>query len=106
MVKLDEDRSLACVTMGLFLLTDAEQRLAVLVARQRFPSQAALVEVVAPELETAEVFLAELLGLMVEHNVYRKKVISLSAVSGPSAPVTTGPRSPAATGFPKPGKAR
>jgi len=82
-VKLDEDRSLACVTMGLFLLTDAERRLAVLVARQRFPSQAALVEVVAPELETAEAFLAELFGLMVEHNVYRKKVISLSAVSGP-----------------------
>ena len=82
-VELDEGRSLACVTTGLFLVADGERRLAVLVGRQRFPSRISFVEVMAPELDAGETFLAELRQLMVRHNVYRKKVISLSAVQGP-----------------------
>lgn len=83
MVELDHGRSLACVTRGLFLIADGEDRLAVLVASERFPSEAAFVEVMAPELERAEAFLTELRQLMNEHNVYRQKVISLSGGSGP-----------------------
>lgn len=37
----------------------------------------------APEPQLAEAFIGELRGLMVQHNVYRGKVISLSAVPGP-----------------------
>jgi len=82
-VELDEGRPLACVTMGLFLVSDRERPLAVLVTHQRYPLQTPLVEVMAPEPDPGEAFIAELRGLMVQHNVYRGKVISLSAVPGP-----------------------
>ncbi len=83
MVELDEGRSLACVTMGLFLITARSERLAVLVAAQRFPSEGSFVEVMAPQLQAAEAFLRELRQLMVQHNVYRQKVISLAGARGP-----------------------
>ena len=83
MIELDEGRSLACVTMGLFLIADGEDRLAVLIAPNRYPSEASFVEAMAPELGTAEVFLEELRRLMGEQNVYRQKVISLSGDRGP-----------------------
>jgi len=38
----------------------------------------------APELQAAERFLDELRRLMIEHNVYRRKVISLSGARGPT----------------------
>lgn len=82
-VELDEGRSLASVTSGLFMVADGEHRLAILIAPERFPSEASFVEVMAPELERAEAFLGELQRLMVEHNVYRQKVISLAAARGP-----------------------
>ena len=84
MVELDEGRSLACVTMGLFLITAGSERLAVLVAPQRFPSEGLFVEVMAPQLQDAEAFLGELRRLMIEHNVYRQKVISLAGTRGPA----------------------
>ena len=82
-VDLDEGRSLTCVTQGLFLVRDGERRIAVLVARQRYPAQTPVVEAMAPSLEFCEGFISELRGLMVELNVYRGKVISLSQVGGP-----------------------
>ena len=72
-VELDEGRSLACVTMGLFLVAEGEGRLAVLVGSQRFPYEAPFVEVMAPELERAEAFLDRLRRLMVEHNVTARR---------------------------------
>jgi hypothetical protein len=84
MVELDEGRSLACVTMGLFLITAGSERLAVLVASQRFPLEGSFVEVMAPQLPVAEAFLGELRRLMVARNVYRQKVISLAGSRGPS----------------------
>lgn len=99
-VELDEGRSLSYVTMGLFLVTDGESRRAVLVGRQRFPSQRFFVEVIAPEPEVGEAFLAELRRLMAEHNVYRRKVISLSGspspMGGTAIDVSFHPRKPAA----------
>jgi hypothetical protein len=71
------------VTTGLFLVADGASRLAVLVASQRYPSEGSFVEVMAPELEAGEAFLSELRRLMGERNVYRQKVISLTADSGP-----------------------
>ena len=98
-IDLDEGASLAYVTMGLFLVTDGESRLAVLLGRQRFPSQRYFVEAMAPEQEAGEAFLADLRGSMAAHNVYRRKVISLSGTQGPmgtSTDVAFHPRKPAA----------
>ena len=83
LVELDEGRSLACVTMGLFLITAGSERLAFLIANQRYPSEGSFVEVMAPQVHSAEAFLRELRRLMVEHNVYRQKVISLAGSRGP-----------------------
>lgn len=82
-VELDEGRSLACITMGLFLVHAGDRRLAVLVTRQRPPSQTQVVEVMAPEPELGEAFMADLRRWMIERNVYRRKVISLAASRGP-----------------------
>lgn len=82
-VELDEGRLLPCVTMGLFLVTDGESRLAVLVSRQRHPFDAPVVEVMAADRELGEGFMEELRSLQAEHNVYRGKVISLSMAPGP-----------------------
>jgi len=83
MVALDEGRSLACVASGVFLIAEADTRLAVLVGNERYPSDGMFVAVMARELEAAESFLAELGALMREHNVYRRKLISLSGAQGP-----------------------
>ena len=81
-VELDEGRSLACVTLGLYLVSEADRRLAVLVTRQRPPMQTLVVEVMAPEAELGSTFVAELRRLMRERNIYRRKVISLAATAG------------------------
>ncbi len=94
-IELGQGRSLSYVTMALFLLTDGESRLAVLVGRQRYPSQRYFVEVMTPDSEHGEAFLAELRRLMAERNVYRRKAISLSGRQGPmgtSIDVTFHPR--------------
>ena len=82
-VELDEGRSLSYVTMALFLVTSGDVALAVLVARnQRYGSSRSFVEVMAPDQHAGEAFVTELRALMGQHNVYRRKVISLSAVPG------------------------
>ncbi len=98
-MELEDGRSLSYVTMALLLLTDGESRLAALIGRQRYPSQRYFVEVMAPEPEQAEAFLALLRRQMAEHNVYRQKAISLSGSQGPmgtSIDVTFHPRKPPA----------
>ncbi len=82
-VELDEGRLLPCVTLGLFLVSDGESRLAVLVSRQRHPFDAPVLEVMAPDRELGEAFMKELRPLQAQHNVYRGKVISLSLAPGP-----------------------
>ncbi len=88
-IELGQGRSLSYVTMALFLLTDGESRLAVLVGRQRYPSQRYFVEVMTPDSEHGEAFLAELRRLMAERNVYRRKAISLRAGRGRWARAST-----------------
>jgi hypothetical protein len=82
-IELDEGRTLSHVTMALFLVSEGDGRLAVLVGKQRFPSQTYFVQVMAPEPADAQAFIADLRALMAEHNVYRRKVISLSGENGP-----------------------
>jgi hypothetical protein len=83
MVDLDDGRSVACVTLGLILITDGDDRLAVLIASQRFPNDGTFIEVMAPRLDAAESFLGDLRRLMSELNVYRHKVMSLAGKGGP-----------------------
>jgi ATPase family associated with various cellular activities (AAA) len=78
-VPLERDRSITCVTIGLFLIADGESRLAVLVVQGRhgFEEAGLRLEVIAHGQEAGERFLADVRGLMHEHNVFRGKVVAL-----------------------------
>jgi ATPase family associated with various cellular activities (AAA) len=78
-VPLDKGRSLTCVNAGLFLISDRQNRLAVLVMQGQhgFDEPGLRVEVLAPEHEEGVRFLGELRALMSEHNVYRGKTLAL-----------------------------
>jgi histone H3/H4 len=80
-VPLDGDRSVTCVTTGLILVADGERHLAALLTQgQRGFDQPGLrLEVLAPEQEGAERFIADIRALMREHNVYRGQVLALRA---------------------------
>ena len=79
-IDLDEGEVLAAVQSGLYLLRDGDDRLAALVglSGQHSPFSKIRVEVIAPERELSERFLAELRRLTRERNVYRGSVVSLS----------------------------
>ncbi len=79
-IGLEDDKVVACVQCGLYLITDGEHRLAMLV---RGPSEMGMnrkihVETMAPDRARAERFLADLRVLMRKNNVYRGRVVSLS----------------------------
>ena len=80
-VKVDEDRMLPCVEHGLFLVSDGDSRLVVLmrggVEPSPFPS--VRMEVIASQPDHAGQLLSEVRASMREHNVYRGRVLSLSA---------------------------
>jgi hypothetical protein len=78
-VALERGRSVTCVTVGLFLIADGESRIAALVVQgQRgFDEPGLTLEVMAPEQEAGERFLAEIRELMHTHNVFRGKVLAL-----------------------------
>ena len=78
-VDLEEQRSLACVQCGLYLICDGQEHLAVLV---RGPNEMGIqrkvhVEVMASEAARAERFLADLRQSLRRRNVYRGRVLSL-----------------------------
>jgi hypothetical protein len=74
------ERRISCVRAGLWLLTEAGEPLVLMLAREDHgPGEAELgLEVMAPERERAEAFIAELRDLMDRHNVYRGRVLELS----------------------------
>jgi hypothetical protein len=78
-VALERGRSVTCVTTGLFLIAQGERRLAALVMQGQhgFDEAGLRLEVIAPEQETGERFLADVRALMHEHNVFRGKVLAL-----------------------------
>ncbi|MGH9074010.1 MAG: AAA family ATPase [Acidimicrobiales bacterium] len=72
------DEVLACVQFGLYLVSDGDGRQAVLVASQDGPRGPEVrVEVMALARDRGTATLEALRRLMVEHNVYRGKVVSL-----------------------------
>jgi hypothetical protein len=82
-VTLGDDRVLACVRHGLFLVRDGEQRIAIFAreddkigSREDF-----IIEAMAADLATAERCLHELRNAMRSRNVYRGHVISLGLES-------------------------
>lgn len=80
-VKVDEGRMLPCVEHGLFLVHDGDRRLVVLMRRaEDSPFQSSVrIEVIAPERDHASQLLTEVRASMREQNVYRGRVLSLSA---------------------------
>jgi hypothetical protein len=78
-VKLDGDRSVTCITAGLFLITEGARHLAALVMQGHhgYGEPGLRLEVLAAEQEDGERFLADMRALMREHNVYRGKVLAL-----------------------------
>jgi hypothetical protein len=83
-IGLEQDRVLACVQCGLYLIREGERRLAVLV---RGPSDMGMrrevhIEAMAPERAAAERFLSELRLLMRKQNIYRGRVLSLGLDRG------------------------
>jgi hypothetical protein len=80
-IALHDNRVLACVQSGLYLIRHNEQSLALLVRgpREMSPRTGLDVEVMALERTTAEEFLGLLRTTMRKHNVYRSHIISLSA---------------------------
>jgi hypothetical protein len=75
------ERSIPCVAAGLWLLRSGEQALALMLRREdQGPSEAALgLEVMAPDRAGAERLLERLRVLMDEHNVYRGRILTLTA---------------------------
>jgi hypothetical protein len=80
--ELDEDRVIACVQFGLYIVTEGAKRYGVYIGgppnAQGGPRVRLRVEVIAPERQTAITFLSELKRAMTERNVYRGKVISIA----------------------------
>ncbi len=80
-IHLDGDRILSCVQFGLYLIRDGAKRLVVFVTGptgQGGPREKLRVEVVTPNREDGQAFLAEITDAMMRLNVYRGHIISLS----------------------------
>ena len=80
-IPLEDDRVIACVQCGLYLIGDGQHRLAVLV---RGPSEMGItrrvsLEAMAVDRSRAEQFLADLRLSMRKQNVYRGRVLSLTS---------------------------
>ena len=80
----------ACVSNGLYLVRDGEDRLVVMfVPTQMGPRAELNLQVVGPDLETAERVMAEIWQLAREHSVFRGQMISFGPeVLGPGGNTT------------------
>ncbi|MGH2499999.1 MAG: AAA family ATPase [Candidatus Limnocylindria bacterium] len=78
---LEQDRLLACVQFGLYLISAGPARIGAFIvgpSDQMGPRRQLRLEVIAAEQAHAQEFLRELAAAMRERNVYRGKVISLA----------------------------
>jgi cell division protease FtsH len=80
-VPLEQGRTVTCVTIGLFLISEGEDRLAALIVQGRhgFENAGLRLEVIAPQQAAGERFVADIRALMHTHNVFRGKVLTLKA---------------------------
>ncbi len=79
-VPLGEDESITCVQLGLWLVADEDERLAIMLASSnRGMGEELALEVMARDRERAEAVVSELWRLMNERNVYRGRVLELRA---------------------------
>lgn len=80
--KLEDDRVLACIQFGLYLVTEGEERFAIWVAgppqQEMGPRVRGRIEVVSSKREAAAELLREITTAMRALNVYRGKAISLA----------------------------
>jgi hypothetical protein len=79
-VPLGDDDDITCVQAGLWLVRDGDWRAVVMLSSMEhgFGQGSLSLEVMAAEREAAEAVLADLRGLMAEHNVYRGRVLELA----------------------------
>jgi cell division protease FtsH len=73
------DRTIVCVAAGLFLIHGSDDPLVAAVrgGESHGPEPNLVLEAMAKSRDTAERFLAEIAGLMSEHNVYRGRVLEV-----------------------------
>ncbi len=80
--RLEDDKILACVQFGLYLVIDGEDRFAIWVAgppqAEMGPRTRMRVEIASPRRQAAAELLGEITAAMKERNVYRGKAISLA----------------------------
>lgn len=84
-IELEDDRVLACVTVGLYLIRDGDHPLAVFIqgpSVQQWGPQLVTLEVMATEHSRAEDFLHAIRRSMHARNVYRGHIISLGYGAG------------------------
>jgi ATPase family associated with various cellular activities (AAA) len=79
-VPLGEHESITCVKSGLWLVRDGDGPLVLMLKSEDFgPGENLSLEVMATDRDRAETVLAEVWRLMAERNVYRGRVLELSA---------------------------
>jgi hypothetical protein len=80
-IELADGRKLACIQMGLYLIRNQNERLAILLRPDEFMSGMGggkcIVEVMAQEKQDAERFLVDVQAALSRRSIYRGKVISL-----------------------------
>jgi ATPase family associated with various cellular activities (AAA) len=79
-VPLGEHDSITCVKSGLWLVRDTDAPLVLMLKSEDFgPGESLTLEVMATERDRADAVLGEIWALMAERNVYRGRVLELSA---------------------------
>jgi hypothetical protein len=79
-VPLGEHDGITCVKAGLWLVRDGDVPLVLMLKSEDFgPGENLSLEVMAADRGRAEAVLAEIWALMAEHNLYRGRVLELSA---------------------------
>ena len=81
-IKVEDDRVVACVQSGLYLLKQDDQPLALLIRgpqREYHPMAQVSIEVMATTRESAEAFVAQIRTAMRKRNIYRGQILSLES---------------------------
>ncbi|PWU02844.1 MAG: hypothetical protein C5B53_01165 [Candidatus Melainabacteria bacterium] len=82
-VEAGHETILTCVKSGLYLISQSEKRLAVFLKApgEKILGQKGKIEVIAPDKDEAQRFLAEIRSIKNKNSIYRGKVISVGSAS-------------------------